>query len=61
MQEGLAVSTGEHQPPIFADGMNKAFTLFEATRKALTEAVSILCNIVDFTPTEQPVTAIGGG
>lgn len=61
MQEGLAV-TGKQQPQIFVDGMNKAFNLFEATRKALTEAVSILCNIVDFTPAEQSAAiAIGGG
>lgn len=59
-QGGLATA-GKQQPQIFVDGMNKAFNLFEATRKALTEAVSILCNIVDFTPAEQPVTAIGGG
>lgn len=64
LQAGHQTATGERQPQIFVDGMNKAFTLFEATRKAFTEAVNILCDIVDFTPIEPPqahITAIGNG
>lgn len=63
MQAGHQTATGERQPQLFVDNMNKAFTLFEATRKAFTEAVNILCDIVDFTPIEPPqaqITALGG-
>ena len=61
MQAGYTAATGKNQPQIFVDGMNKAFKLFEATRNAFTEAVNILCEITDFTPTEQTTSAIGGG
>lgn len=64
MQAGFTAATGKDQPQIFVDGMNKAFNIFEATKKALSEAVNILCDIVDFTPTElneTPTPATGGG
>lgn len=64
MQAGHTAATGEQQPQIFVDGMNKAFNIFEATRKALSEAVNILCDIVDFTPIDSCETTtpkIGGG
>ena len=62
LQAAHKTLTGEYQPQIFVDGMNKAFNLFEAARKAFTEAVNILCDIVDFAPTDTVkahLTAIG--